>query len=95
MVPIPGVSYEVVGFASLMEFESWLKAFTQSDSMQVSQSAVLPFLGFDEYSCEVMGKSSSIDVLPCASIDECPLFGGRDCSGSDLRGIIESGCPPV
>ena len=78
-----------------MEFESQLKASAQSDSMQVSQSAVLPFLGFDDSSCEVMGKSSSIDMLPCASIDECCLFGGRDCLGSDLRGIIESGHPPV
>ena len=73
-----------------MEFESRLKVSAWSDSMQVSQSAVLPFLGFDDSSCEVMGKSLSIDVLPCASVDECCLFGGRDCSGSDLRGIMES-----
>ena len=78
-----------------MELESWLKVSAQLDSMQVSQSAVLPFLGFDDSSCEVMGKSSSIDVLPCASIDECHLFGGRDCLGSDLRGIMESGRPPA
>ena len=78
-----------------MEFESQLKVSTRLDSMQVSQSAVLPFLGFDDSSCEVMGKSSSINVLTCASIDECCLFGGRDCSGSNLRGIMESGHPPA
>ena len=49
--------------------------------MEVSQLAVFPFLEFDDSSCEVMGKSSSIDMSPCASIDECHLFGGGDHSG--------------
>ena len=78
-----------------MEFESRLKAPAWSDFMQVSQSAVFPFLGFNDSSCEVMGKSPSIDMSPCASVDECHLFGGRDCLGSDLRGIMESGHPPA
>ena len=57
--------------------------------MEVSQLAVFPFLEFDE----VVGKSSSIDVSPCASIDECCLFGGGDHLGSGLREIVESGRP--
>ena len=57
--------------------------------MEVSQLAVFPSLELDE----VMGKSSSIDVSPCASVDECHLFGGGDHSGSSLREIVESGCP--
>ena len=61
--------------------------------MEVSQLAVFPFLEFDNFSCEVMGKSSSIDVSPCASVDECHLFGGGDHLGSGLREIVESGHP--
>ena len=76
-----------------MESESQLKVSARSDFMEVSKLAVFPFLGFNNSSCEVMGKSSSSDVSPCASIDECCLFGGRDCSGSGLRGIVASGHP--
>ena len=78
-----------------MESESWLKASAHSDFMPVSQSVIFPFLGFDDSSYKVVGKSSSIDVSTCASVDKCRLFGGRDCLGSDLRGILESGCPPA
>ena len=45
--------------------------------MEVSQLVVFPFLGFNDSSCKVTGKSSSIDVSPCASFNECCLFGGR------------------
>ena len=61
--------------------------------MDGSQLTVFPFLGLDDSSCEVMGKSSSIDVSPCASVEECLLFGGGDHSGSGLREIVESGHP--
>ena len=75
-----------------MRSESRLKASAHSDLMEVSQLAVLPFLEFDDSSCEFVGKSSSIDVSSWASVDECHLFGGGDLSGSSLRGIVESGC---
>ena len=64
------------------------------DFMEVSQLAVLSSLGSDNSSCESTGKSSSIDMSPCPSIDECHLFGGGDHSGSGLREIVESGHPP-
>ena len=73
--------------------ESQLKASTWSDFMEVSQLAVFPFLEFDNSSCKVMGKSLSIDMSPCTSIDECHLFGGGDHLDSGLREIVESGCP--
>ena len=63
--------------------------------MEVSQLAVFPFLGSNDSSCEGMVKSSSIDMSPCPSIDECHLFGEGDCSGSGLREKVESGHPPA
>ena len=63
--------------------------------MEVSQLAVFPFLGSNNSPCEGMGKSSSNDVSPCPSVDECHLFGGGDYLGSGLREIVESGHPPT
>ena len=60
----------------------------------MNQLAVLPSLGSNNSSCEGTGKSLSIDVSPCPSIDECHLFGG-DHLGSGLREIVESGHPPT
>ena len=67
----------------------------QLDFMEVSQLAILPSLGSDDSSCEGMGKSLSIDMSPCPSVDECHLFGGGDRLGSGLREIVESRCPPT
>ena len=75
-----------------MRSESWLKASACSDLMELSQLAVLPFLEFDDSSCEFVGKSLSIDMSSWASVDECHLFEGGDLSGSGLRDIVESGC---
>ena len=36
-----------------------------------------------------------MDVSPCASVEECHLFGCGDCLGSGLGEVIAGGCPSV
>ena len=73
--------------------ESQLKASTQLGFREEDQSAIFPLLELDGPSCKAMGKFSSMDVSPCASVEECCIFGHGDHLGSCLGEVVAGGCP--
>ena len=95
MSPIPRVSGEIMCSGLFHKTGVLAECICMTGLKEENQLTVFPILELDGPSCEATGKSSSTDVSPCVSVEECHLFGSGDCLGSGLGEVIAGGCPSV